>query len=131
MRSYGRKHHRVYVIFVLKGIHLEHDHVAQRMQLLAGKLEHSPIGLHGNHDCRLRGQKRGQGAGAGADLQHHVGGGQIGRIGQYSQQVQIDQEILPELGPRPDARLLEAPHQKRQSLSGCGIAGHKRMRDER
>ena len=66
------------------------------MQLLAGKLEHALIGLDGHHDRGLRGQKRGQGACSRADLQHHVVGVEIGRIGQYAKQVQIDEEILPD-----------------------------------
>src|SRR5262249_647808 len=53
------------------------------------------------------GQADGQAAGAAADLDRQVVAGQLGVAQQQVEQVEVDEEVLAELVPGPDAALLE------------------------
>ena len=50
-----------------------------------------------------------------------------GRVEQHVEQIQVDQEVLAELVVRPDARLLEAPHEEGERLARSGVGGHGRQ----
>ena len=65
------------------------------------------IDLHGQDRPRLVGQRGGQTAGAGADLEDHIAPGQLRILGDEIDQIEIDEEVLSQLVLGPNAPLLE------------------------
>ena len=104
----------------LQRVELEHDDVVEAVQLLGGQLEHARIDLDGDHGRGLLGRQRRERAGARANLQHHVVGPDGGGVEEQVEQVQVDQEVLAVLVVRPNARLLEPPHEEGESLTRRG-----------
>ena len=68
----------------------------------------------------LRRHECGEGAGAGADFQHHIVGRKLGRIDEDVLQVEIDQEVLPVAGVDAQADFGEALLEE-----GEGLVGHE------
>ena len=122
----GLHNFRIQIVLVPHRVEVEHRHVVEMMQFLAGQLEHWRIDFNRDDGCGLLGQKRRERTRARADLQDDVVAGDCRGVEQQVQQVQIDQEILPVLGTRMNARLLETFEEKGERLSGNGFSGHRR-----
>ena len=78
------------------------------------------------------GEVLGEDAEAAADLEHHVLRAELGGAGDHVEQVRVDQEVLAQLAPGPDAERLHPPqarldgelaHQpNRRALLACTAA---------
>jgi len=118
-----RLHHGgIESVLVLQHVAPEHGDVVHPVQLLAGQLEQIPVELDGDHGGGPGGHQHGQRAGACADFQHDVAGSQVGAVEQELLEIQVDEEVLPQLGAEMDSRLGETPPQERQGLVVGGAA---------
>ena len=83
------------MVLIAQGIDVEHRHIAQPGELLAGQLKQPRVDLHGDDVGGVGGQQGRQGSRAGADFQHDILRPNGGRPVQQPQQVQIDEKVLP------------------------------------
>ena len=85
------------MVLVLENIAMEELDVRMPHQSFLDQLVEGGVYLHGQYSARQVRERRGEAPGAGADFEHHVVAGQLRMLGDEIDQVEIDEEILPQL----------------------------------
>ena len=73
-----RKHVRIEMVLVLEHVHVQHAHVVDSAEGIAGEFVKRRVNFDGEHRAGLVGEQGGHVAGAGADFEHQIGTRQLG-----------------------------------------------------
>ncbi len=91
--------------------------VAERGERVRERGLERAVDLHHVQVAHARGQVLREHAEPAADLEHHVGGVELGGALDHAQQVVVDQEVLAELAVRPHVELPQAPEARLARLA--------------
>src|SRR5262249_38416381 len=116
---------RVEPVLAFENVGVDQFNVVAPAERLLEQLKKSGVDLDAKHGAGLPGQPGGQATGTAADLHHQVFLRQFRGTNDQVQDIQVDEEVLPEFALGPDAALPKQVGQEGKRLSRRGFrSGH-------